>query len=378
MSFCRDRGQPYARTSGFTLVEMLVVISIIGVLVALLLPALSAAREAARNASCSNNLRQIGIGMHAYAERHHEFYCSGGFDWIRDGAVTEVGWVADQVNLGAAPGKMLCPSNPARISETFVDLLEATNAQLGMYPCVDHDGSPATTDPAGNPLQNPCGKIVSVGWGPNDPMRQKEVTEQIYDKFYNTNYCASWFLVRGDVLVDRVTGNLKLTNGACGTASLDNRSSTSGPLRQSLIDTAAVPASFVPLVGDAAQVPRNLPASVGGVSSGEVVARAMTAGPKLISTLATPVPNASGRDGASGWWKVWNKDTLQDYRGFSSVHRKSVNIVFADGSVRSFTDTNGDGFLNNGFPAGNGFADSEVEVPEGEIYSIYSIDARRK
>ena len=104
-----------SRRIGFTLVELLVVITIIGILIALLLPAVQAAREAARRMQCSNNLKQISLATHLYHDSWKVFPLGTGsvgtmgyfvFDWqSRIMPFIEAGNVGSNIDYGIAYNK---------------------------------------------------------------------------------------------------------------------------------------------------------------------------------------------------------------------------------------------------------------------------------
>ena len=102
---------------GFTLVELLVVITIIGILIGLLLPAVQAAREAARRAACMNNLRQIALGMLHHVEKWEHFpSCGWGPRWSGDpdrgsGPDQPGGWIYNVLPYVEQENLYLLPSD---------------------------------------------------------------------------------------------------------------------------------------------------------------------------------------------------------------------------------------------------------------------------
>ncbi len=362
-----------ARRVGFTLLEIMVTMTIIAILVAIAMPVLNRVRENARDTICRNNLRQIGTGIQQYSTRMN-YLSSGAWDWKRDGAVTEVGWVADLVRQGTPVGDLLCPSSKLDVSKVYAELLTmdpTTNT------CADSIGGKDQTLPDGTVLVNPC---RAIGAAAGDAAKADLIRDHLLKKGYNTNYAAGWFLVRGEVILDDLGG---LVNSKPGCSkSPRERSCTAGGLPLARVTSSKAPSNMVPIMGCAgiAETPLHmLTVKIDEHESGEFLADSYTIGPRDKTTHKAPTITGSGT-GMKRWFGAWN-ETLQDYRAWAPQHfgETSCNLLFLDGSVQSFADLNEDRLLNNGFAssADTGFTSDEVELPEALVYSKWSLDPAR-
>ncbi|MEW4563122.1 DUF1559 domain-containing protein [Bremerella sp. JC770] len=148
-----------AKRRGFTLVELLVVIAIIGVLIALLLPAVQQAREAARRMQCINNLKQVALAMHNYHDTFGSFP-SGYVDDPNDtGGVDGYGWawgalILPQIEQNALQDQLRVGDQT--VSSAVTNDLPLLQTTLTAYRC------PSAPDPEINPHWNFGGENLGL------------------------------------------------------------------------------------------------------------------------------------------------------------------------------------------------------------------------
>jgi prepilin-type N-terminal cleavage/methylation domain-containing protein/prepilin-type processing-associated H-X9-DG protein len=324
---------------GFTLIELLVVVAIIGILVALLLPAVQAAREAARRAQCTNNLKQIGLALHNY----HSAYGS-----------LPMG--------GSKSNRMIAPNTYDRweIWSAHAAVL-ADLEQTVMFNAINWDFSPEMFDGISHPMNATVNmQVLSVFLCPSDPYVGMWVTNSYHgsygtttsDNYPETGGCTGLFTVEKSYnfasCTDGTSNTVAFSEAIVGDGKGNGRigHNTTNPSRyrgNAFMGLEPDPPGIRVLDARTAEA-----LVLGGLETcGEQFRTTAeiadqrgwrwgvgVTGFTMFNTIQTPNDSQFAFGGcrfnALTWW---NMDNGFSY-GASSAHPGGVNVLLADGSVR--------------------------------------------
>jgi len=341
----RRPGFQRSRGHGFTLIELLVVIAIIAILIALLLPAVQQAREAARRTQCRNNLKQIGLALHNYADTHSVLPpyktwnngtdCFGGPDgWTNQGGYSwrvmilpfiDQAPAYNQIDFVNHHSQATCPGSANSWGTINRTPLAAYICPSDETPAVS--GSNAGTNYAGVVSASSLAKLsATTASGAIPSQRLKAVFQMdnvgatkvtlsdIKDGTSNTIAVAEVY--RGRVTAIRGSGTWGLQNGRCSRWMIEGSCGVTGTLGRS--GTPAPALDYHTSNGNPGGLLQF------GVPAGTII-------------TGDGGPNDKRADQSS--WNGENDEGVHDgFRPASSAHTGGAHVLMSDGAVKFASD----------------------------------------
>jgi prepilin-type N-terminal cleavage/methylation domain-containing protein/prepilin-type processing-associated H-X9-DG protein len=325
-----DRKHRTARIRGFTLVELLVVIAIIGVLVALLLPAVQSAREAARRMGCTSKLRQLAIAAHNIHDVGGRF-CAGNSYRVGTVSPWNAGGVYDYYETWAisvlpyleqtAVGQMWDPTTPNAFNDPTGKMTVLRNTKLNIYICPSDPNPFVASKPASGPggsgiqtsanisMQSNYRGVAGTSWGSRN-FKDDTGGDANWDDGTQVRYLSAWNLGMRGVFsssTDYMGGNTpaavriaEITDGTANTLMFGEYATAKGTLSRRTLWSYAY-TSF------------NL--------SSVTIAQSRTLIPDFDQCALAPPATNNGNQCKRAWGSLHSGGTL--------------NFAFADGSVRT-------------------------------------------